>query len=88
MGRRAKRTVKRWFFVGTAFCIMAAWLCAPIQNGNIYQMEYRGAGQYIIRISEYQRGTVRRAAYFVPEETFKRCKVGQYFRLKDCGLTK
>ena len=71
-----------------ALYIMAAWACAPIQNGNIYQMEQRGPDQYIIRISEYQRGTVRRAAYFVSEETFKTCRVGQYFRLKDCRLTK
>lgn len=71
-----------------AFCIMAAWGCAPIQSGNIYQMEQRGPDRYIIRISEYQRGTVRRAAYFVPEETFKTCRVGQYFMLKDCRLTK
>lgn len=71
-----------------AFCSIAAWGCAPIQSGNIYQMEQRGPDRYIIRISEYQRGTVRRAAYFVPEETFKTCRVGQYFRLKDCRLTK
>ena len=71
-----------------AFCIVAARACAPIQSGNIYKKEYREPDKYIIHISEYQRGKVRRAAYFVSEETFKTSRVGQYFRVKDCGLTK
>lgn len=83
------RKIKAILVTGlAAFCIVAAWACAPIQSGNIYKKEYRKPDKYIIHISEYQRGTVRRAAYFVPEETFKTCRVGQYFRLKDCRLTK
>lgn len=65
------------------FCIIAAFECAPIQSGNIYKKECWEPDKYILYISEYQRGNIRRAAYLVPEETYKTYRVGQYFRLED-----